>query len=542
MTPVAAPMQTPEVAAPVAPPDINNPEPVGGAVSPVTAKTFDVSSMYEDALSKGDPVSMYSLTSRVKGTDLEPVVKRSADIMQRNLDDFQKDIKPVMDKGGPGTPEGRIAVAKTIDYMADKPQKMRAFVELLIGNPNWRLFVTGGTEKTEIKYDLQGNPIEKTTNELGKTTKAVDANTGLPLTREEIAARGNFVPSLQEAIGYQEKKATSAFNTQALNAANAATSAYEAKAPELNELYGEMRQRLQNLHNADLSEEQRKAIGAFTNRTLGYSQTVSDGLNALRQKVDNKNVSLSQAQQTAFGAVLDKLGFMVRADGSVTKKSGEAVTKSDLDQAQNTLTNGTQFDRNFTQSKDDFIRSEVFKNLGPAEMRNLGRILDIQQNVERTQLELSAKHGTLPFLINPKSYQIGDEFVRGEASALIGEFNQQATQAFADWRKTQLAKFKDKSQVPSAGELESAFARTDAFRELRQQFADRNREILRRPGGPSPSRGETPADFGIGLGIGGAPKEQPTSIRGRSLKNPEVKTERKTPSARDLATQFGGRK
>ena len=537
MTPV--PMQTPEMAAPVAPPDANNPVPVGGAVAPVTPETFDVASMYEDAASKGDPVSMYSLTSRVKGTELEPVVKRSAEIMQRNLADFEKDIKPVMDKGGPTTPEGRIATAKTIDYMADKPQKMRAFVEMLIGNPNWRLFVTGGTEKKQIVYDNQGNPIEKTTNELGTTLKAVDANTGQQLTREDVAARGNFVPSLQEAIGYKTRVQEAQFNTQALNAANAATSAYEAKAPELKELYGEMRQRLQNLAGADLSAEQRKAIGAFTNRTLGYSQTVSDGLNALRQKVDNKNVSLSEAQQKNLNAVLGESGLRVGADGSIVNKSGENVTKNELEQIQKNLTNGTQFDRNFTQSKDDFIRSEVFKGLSEAEMKNIGRVLDLQQAAERTQLELSAKHGTLPFLINPKSYQLGDEFVRGEASALIGEFNQQATQAFADWRKQQLARFKDKSQVPSAGELESAFARTEGFRELRQQFADKNREILRRPAQSRPATGETPADFGIGLGLGEAPKEQPKSIRGRSITNPEIKS--KTPSARDLAKQFGGR-
>jgi hypothetical protein len=521
----------------VAPPDINNPEPVGGAVAPVTAKTFDVSSMYEDALSNGDPVSMYSLTSRVKGTELEPVVKRSAEIMQRNLDEFQKDIKPVMDKGGPGTPEGRLATAKTLDYMADKPQKMRAFVEMLIGNPNWRLFVTGGTEKTEIKYDLQGNPIEKTTNELGKTTRAVDANTGQPLTREEVAARGNFVPSLQEAIGYKTKVEQAKFNTEAFNKANQATADYSAKAPELKEMYGELRQRLQNLAGADLSEDQRRAIGAFTNRSLGYSQTVSEGLNALRQKVDNKNVSLSEAQQKSLSAVLERIGFRVGADGSIINKSGEAVTKNELDQAQNSLTSGTQFDRNFTQSKQDFIQSEVFKGLGEAEMKNLGRVLDIQQMVEKTQLELSAKHGNLPFLVNPKSYQLGDEFVRGEALALIGEFNQDATQAFANWRKAQLARY-PKSQVPTAGELESAFARTPAFRELRQQFADRNREILRRPAQSRPSTGETPAEF-RSIGLGETPKEQPKSIRGRSLKNPEIKS--KGPSARDLAKQFGGR-
>ena len=413
---------------------------------------------------------------------------------------------------------------------------------MLIGNPNWRLFVTGGTEKKEIVYDNQGNPIEKTKNELGTTLKAVDANTGQQLTREQVAARGGFVPSLQEAIGYKTRVQEAQFNTQAFNAANAATSAYEAKAPELKELYGEMRQRLQNLAGADLSAEQRKAIGAFTNRTLGYSQTVSDGLNALRQKVDNKNVSLSEAQQKNLNAVLGESGLRVGADGSIINKSGENVTKNELEQIQKNLTNGTQFDRNFTQSKDDFIRSEVFKGLSEAEMKNIGRILDLQQAAERTQLELSAKHGTLPFLINPKTYQLGDEFVRGEASALIGEFNQQATQAFATWRKEQLAKFKDKSQVPSAGELESAFARTQGFRDLRQQFADMNREILRRPAQSRPATGETPADFGIGLGIGPAPKEEPKSIRGRSIKNPEVKPERKTPSARDLATQFGGRK
>jgi hypothetical protein len=258
--------------------------------------------------------------------------------------------------------------------------------------------------------------------------------------------------------------------------------------------------------------------------------------------VDNKNVSLSEAQQKAMSGLIDGAGLRIGADGSIVNKSGEAVTKNELDQLQKSLTNGTQFDRNFTQSKEDFIRSEVFKGLGAGDMKNIGRILDVQQMVEKAQLELSSKHGNLPFLVNPKSYQLGDEFVRGEASALIGEFNQQATQAFADWRKTQLAKFKDKSQVPTAGELESAFARTEAFRDLRQQFADKNREILRRPAQSRPSTSETPADFGIGLGIGGAPKEEPKSIRGRSIKNPEVKTERKAPSARDLATQFGGRK
>ena len=345
---------------------------------------------------------------------------------------------------------------------------------------------------------------------------------------------------MQEAIGYQQKKATSAFNTEALNKGNVAIADYESKAPALKDVYSELGQRLRNLGQVDLSEKQRQAIGSFTSRNLGYSQTLTDGFNALRQKVDNKNVSLSEAQQKNLNAAAGKAGYSIGADGSIINKSGENVTKNELDQAQKNLTNGIQFDRNFTQSKEDFIRSEVFKGLGEAEMRNLGRILDLQQMAERTQLELSSKHGNLPFLVNPKSYQLGDEFVRGEALALIGEFNQDATQAFAKWRNTQLSRYKDKSQIPSAGELESAFARTDAFRELRQQFADRNREILRRPSQGRPETGQTAADYSVTLGLGEAPKEQPKSIRGRSIAMPEIKS--KTPSARDLATQFGGRK
>lgn len=540
MTPVAAPVNVDQDQVPVAPPDVRNPAPVGGAVAPAQPVEADLNSLYEDAASKGDPVSMYSLTSKVKGTSAEPIIKRSAEIMQRNLKEFENDIKPAIDAGGPNTPQGRIATSKTFETIADKPQKMRAFVELLLGNPNWRNFVTGGTPRTVISYDNQGNMLEKTTNELGQIISVVDSSNGKALTRDELKARGGLVPSLAEATGYQQKKEISKFNTEALNKANAATAEYAAKAPELGNMYGELRQRLQNLYGADLSEEQRKAIGSFTNRSLGYAQTVSEGMNALKQKVDNKNVSLSESQQKSLSSVLEKLGFKIAADGSIQKGTGEAVTKTDLDQAQNTLTSGTQFQRGFNQSKEDFIRSEVFKGLGEAEMKNLGRVLDLQMAIEKSQLELTSKHGTLPFLINPKSYQLGDEFARGEASALIGEFNQQATEMFAKWRENQLRVFKEKNDIPSAGELESAFAKTGQFRELRERFAELNKDILRRPGGSRVSTGQTPAEYGIDLGIGQAAKEEPKSIKSRSLKAPKV--ESRPVSARDLATQFGGRK
>lgn len=546
MTPIA-PTKPEEVAGPVAPPDIANPAPVD-AVEPAKV---DLHSLYEDAASNGDPVSMYSLTSRVKGTPYEPIVKRSAEIMQRNLADFEKDVKPVMEAGGAGTPEGRMAASKTFQTMADKPQKMRAFVEMLMGNPKWRTFVTGGNQMTSVGYDRNGKQLEKTVNELGQTISVVDSETGTPLDRKQLADRGGFLTSLDNALGFQQQKEISSFNAKAFSKANEAVADFAAKAPVQKELYGEMRQRLQNLLGADLTREQREAIGSFTNRSMGYSQTISQGLNALRQKVDNKNVSLSRQEQTALDSVLDKLGFKVGASGNITKRNGEAVTKTDLDQAQDSLTNGSQFEKGFNQSKDDFIRSEVFKNLGEAEMKNLGRILDLQGMIEKNNLDLTGKHGNLPFLINPKSYQLGDEFARGEALALIGEFNQDAVDMFSKWRSRQLENFKRNGQVPNAGELEAAFSKTEDFQRLRQQYAEKNREILKRPTTEREPKKTGAPSWDVGIEIK-AVEEPAKGVKTRSVresepaipkgytaigKTPDGKTVYRTPEGKQVVRQ-----
>lgn len=525
-------------AKPIAPPGV---EQDASMVSPVASPEVDLNTMYEDAAESGDPVSMYSLSSRLKGTPMEEPIKRVATTMHKNLVSFEEEIKPAIEAGGASTPQGRIAVSKTFESIADKPQKMRAFVEMLMGNPKWRTFVTGGTPDTKIVYDNQGNMIEKTVDETGRIISIVDSNTGTALTREQLAQRGGLVPTLQDAIGYQKQRDEAKFNVEALNKANAATNEYAAKAPELKARYQEMQQRLQNLYGSGLNEEQRKAIGQFTTRSMGYSQSLSDGFNAMRQKVDNKNVSLSAKEQKSLGSALEAAGFKIGGDGSIVNSKGEAVSKQELDQAQKTASNGSQFEKNFTQSKDDFIRSSVFSNLGEAEMKNLGRVLDLQGEIEKTNLELASKHGTLPFLMNPKSYELGDEFSRGQASALIGEFNSEATQMFANWREQQLAKY-PKGKTPSAGELEAAFAKTAGFKELRESFAEKNRELLRKPGGSAPAIEANPIDqWSSKVGLNPETKPRAISDRRISGNKPEQKSETKPISIRDAAKKFGGR-
>lgn len=523
MADLLTPMAPPETGAAIAPPDINNPVALGSGLS--FPQPVDLHSQYEDAIQSGSPAEMYSLTSRAKGTPYESVIKNSAQVMNKNLGEFERDVAPVAKAGGIETPEGRIAASKTYETIADKPQKMRAFVEMLMGNPNWRTFVTGGTVKTEIAYDSQGNQLEKQTNEIGQLVSVIDSATGKPIDRQQLAARGGLVPSLDSALGYQQKKEVAKYDAEAFNKSNAATNDYTARADMLKSKYAEIRQNLQNLYGSDLTDDQRNQIALFSNRTAGYSQSISKGLNALEQKIDNKNVNLSASDQKSLGSTLEALGMRVGADGSIRNAKGEAVTKTDLNQAQSTLLNGSQFERNFSQSKADFINSQVFKDLGAGEKQLLSRTLDLQQEVEKANMELVGKHGTLPFIINPKSYELGDQFAKGEVTALIGEFNADATKMFKDWRDQKLEAYKRSGTVPKPGELEARFVDSPEYKALKAATAEKNKEIMRRPTSER-TFSSNPSELNIG-------QQEPASIQTRTA---PAKT--KTKSISDLASQF----
>ena len=483
MVAVAPPQE--QAISPVAPVDVNSPAPVP-TVDLTQSQVPDIHTRYEIAAESGDPESMYSLASHLKGTPMENALTRNADKMKNYLTSFEKDIEPIKKAGGTATPEGRIAAGKAWETIADKPEKMRAFVEMLMGNPNWRKFVTGGTPTTEIIYDKNnGDQLFRTFNELGQTMSVTDVS-GKQLSPKEIQERGGLVRSLDHSIGYQMEKERAQFDVKAFNASEAATNDYVAKSPEMKRLYLEMNQRLLNLRGSGLSDAQRDMIGTFTSRSSGFSKSMSDGFNVLRQYTDNKNISLSSSEQKTLSATMDKLGLKFGGDGSITDKNGKTVTKTDLDQLQKQFSNSANFEKNFNQSKEDFLNNEVFKNLGGAEKKSLSRILDLQGQLEKTQLELGSKHGSLPFLINPQSFQIGDQFDRGIASALIGEFNADATEMFSKWRKEKLAQY-PKGKIPRPGELEAAFSRTPEFRALRESFSQKQIDILSRPGEAAPS-------------------------------------------------------
>jgi hypothetical protein len=456
-----------------------------GAASAVPAfkatPTPDLHTLYEDAANSGDPAAMYSLTAKAKGTPYEGAIRRSAETMNRYVSEFEKDIKPIVAAGGVGTPQGNIAASKVYETIADKPDKTRALVELLIGNDKWRNFLTGGTPTTTLGYDRNGKQLERTVNELGQTISVRDAGTRQLLTPAEVDERGGFLPSLENAIGFQQQKEMSRINTVANEVSTKMANASESVAPVQKAAAQEGGQLFQELYNFGLTDKQRREIGLFSTQQTSRSLNRSAAINGLSQAISSTDNKVGAEYTEALKPALAALGLKLGADRSIQNSSGQTLSKSELEQLQKSLSEGSEFQQQFNQNKADFLANQVFKDLTPEQRAKLGRAMDLQFSLAKNDSDLAGKNQRLPFLLNPAAYQVGDEFHRAEASMLVHEFNADAAGLYAEWRREQLKNYTAKGQLPQPMELESAFARSDEYKQLRSAFKARNEAIFNRP-------------------------------------------------------------
>lgn len=477
--PAIAPPTDEQAVTPVAPVAPAGAAPAVPAFNPTPAP--DLHTLYEDAASSGDPAAMYALTAKAKGTPYEGAIRRSAETMNRYVSEFEKDIKPIVAAGGIGNPQGNIAASKVYETIADKPDKTRALVELLIGNDKWRNFLTGGTPTTTLGYDRNGKQLERTVNELGQTISVRDAGTRQLLTPEEVDQRGGFLPSLENAIGFQQQKEMARINTAANEVSTKMANASESVAPVQKAAAQEGGQLFQELYNFGLTDDQRKKIGLFSTQQTTRSMNRSAAINGLSQAINSTDNKVSAEYTEALKPALAALGLKLGADRSIQNSSGQTLNKSELEQLQKSLSEGTQFEQQFSQNKADFLANQVFKDLLPDQRAKLGRALDLQFSLAKNDSDLAGKNQRLPFLLNPAAYQVGDEFHRAEASMLVHEFNAEAAEKYAAWRREQLKNYTDKNQLPQPMELEAAFARSDEYKDLRAKFKARNESIFNRP-------------------------------------------------------------
>lgn len=484
-----------EPLAPTQPQAVAVPPPGAAPILPTNAPPAPVTldEEYSQAAQTRDPAKMMQFANKVKDTPLHNVAINAYAVMDKNAKEFDALISPVQKAGGPVTPQGRVAAADTWKTVKDNPKYFEGFVQYLMGNvAGARQMITGGVVKPVITYDDFGNQLEEHKNELGERVKVLDVGAQRELTPAEYAQRRGGITMLGDTLSRRTQEENRKFNVEDLNKRNIAANDWASAAPELSMLSTEKRNMLEKLNGFGLNNKDLEELYSYTTRQVGNTQSISKGFNSLNQFAQTKGVGVSESQAKEAKTAAGVLGLRVTADGKLVNDKNENVSKSDLDNLQKSYLAKNDFEQNFTQARAEALKSAVYKNLSQDQKLLFDAILENDKKIERKQAELIAKHGTLPFLVSPAAMEVPDQFARAEVQAILGQYNAEISDKFARWRKEQVAEFEKRGQVPSAGELEAQFVKTDLFKNTRKAYHDEAMKVRTRPIETAPEKASTP--------------------------------------------------
>lgn len=474
-----------EVMQPIAPP-VDQMAPVVPTASgvpviqPQQPKTID--QKYEEAATSRDPAKMMQVAKEAGNNPVGKAAMDAANVMYRTSKEFDDLVNPIAKIGGLQTPEGRLKFTDTWKTVKDNPQVGSAMLEFLLGNPNARLLVTGGVVKPHITYDDAGNQLEEHKNELGQRVKVIDVATQQEVSPAEYEKRRGGITSLSETLARKAQTGIQEANVEEFNKQQKAAGANAAAADMFNELGSEKQRLMGELRGSDLNDQQRELIAGMGSRQVGFTQSVSEGQNALNQYVSSRGQNVDQSVKKAAEAHLQRLipGAKLGADGSVTDSKGNNVSSNDLENLQKSASKNLNYEQNYSQAKADLAASMVYGSLSLKQKQMLDRVLEIDRMIEGKRAELSKEYGTPSFLINPSAFGITDQFARGEVQGMMTQFNAQALKAYQSWKNDMLSSY-PKGQVPAPGELEAAFTKTDIYKNLKSDFMKQSRDVLSRP-------------------------------------------------------------
>lgn len=510
----------PDILSPVKPPAMN------AGVAPSSA----LQNRYDDATASGDVSAVKAIAPIAVGTTLAPAIDQSSKFMESKLAPAIAITAAAANKGGIDTADGRLAA----DAAARKAiagwkglQPDTSFwtgvSRSLMGVPDPWKGITQGAIETQIQYDVNGNSAEVSyaQNNPSSPFMVVDPATGQPMSKQEYQERkfnlykDPATNPFQQAVGEVFKKNSLAFNDTAAKT-NQSAAAYvpiaegakqaEALLTDISSKY--------NLDNKTLNE-----LAGLTSKVSQKENSISDSFNILNSgsSTGSKKEALDK-----LAALTGNLGFDgvlgVGAKGQVTDSTGKTIGTQDLAQRVQDYMKKNSLSSQYSQAKDDLVKSAVYQSLPSAELKaKLLQAINLNEanHVRMNELK-SSPTGELPFLTTSIPHKMGDPFQVGIISTIFDQANATKALAWADYFAKESAKF-SKNKPPVAGQLEAAFARSPIMQEINDTFAKRMDEVQSRkyPESPIPSP--------VGTTITGtelAPVEKTATPKARSVKAP----------------------
>lgn len=472
---------------------------------------------YNQAVAAKDPVALVNLAK--DSPETAPVAVEAAKTITKNVTQFNDLTKGIK----VGTSEGNIALANKFQILNDPKEAKKYGYTTIADNPRWgdalmyfaagdkataMKQIMGGAVSTKIEYSKQtGEALVKKVNDLGEPLAVYDSK-GNPMPFDVyLSKHGGSLSQYGETLGGIKAKQQLESNIKEDQKAFERNSAWEQRLAADAPAYVAKRQAWEALFDSGLTKEERAEIASASGATLSYARSLQDGLNAFDQFSKGNATDLSAQRREGLAAALRSAGeqanipgLTLNADNTVTDANNKKYNANELKNVMKNFNIGKQLDIAYQQTQANLAESKIVKKLTNDQFKLLQSALSIDQQIERDNAELTKNVGTPSFLRMPSAANITDQAARPIVQALQGEFNAAAIKEFQQWRKNEVARNEkiDSSYVPRPNELEAAFTRTDAYKNLQRQFRDESARILSRP-----YKEGAPAGGGPGFGTVG---------------------------------------
>lgn len=441
---------------------------------------------WNTAASTTDPKQAVTVLDQLSKNSTNPVVSDLAYEKKKELatqlNEYERVKQGVYSAGAPGTPEGNIAIANAIQKYSHKPQLGQALIASILGQDATAFkLITGGEQKTQIKWGKSGDMYYQTVDGFGNPVKTLDAQ-GNQLSAQDLQDRGVSYDSFDNTIAGVTSKEMYKTRAEAANVDQKGNaqfySTFVPQEADVATAYGG----LQDLSKVPADSIREALSIASKNITTGFSGSTNTqkgrSASANAATVDEKNAALKLGGGTAQATSPGEISGGV--SGNIATGAGVKNTTNLSGGTTNLNISGTssQNEQSSVQKTRELLIAARLKGLDTTQIDKLLYAHQLINKLAQDQASLSdyKKPG---FVARLAPQEVGDSLGLLKAELLKAQYNITQLKNYQPYYNDAIEAYNKTGMAPPIGQIETQFVKHPDQQRTNQSFAASIGSVLR---------------------------------------------------------------
>ena len=441
---------------------------------------------WNTAASTTDPKQAVTVLDQLSKNSTNPVVSDLAYEKKKELatqlNEYERVKQGVYSAGAPGTPEGNIAIANAIQKYSHKPQLGQALIASILGQDATAFkLITGGEQKTQIKWGKSGDMYYQTVDGFGNPVKTLDAQ-GNQLSAQDLQDRGVSYDSFDNTIAGVTSKEMYKQRAEAANTDQKGNAQFYSTFVPQEAFIADALGGLQDLKNVPAKSLREALSIASKNITSAYSGST----NVQKGKTDSATASTNDEKNAAV-----KGGFTIgqKPDTGEVGTGGGANLVAGASTKNTTNLSGGTSNLNITGTSRQNEESSVQKTrelliaarLEGLNTQQIDKLLNAHQLINKLAKDQASlgEYKKPGFVARLAPQEVGDNLSLLKAELLKAQYNVTQLKQYQPFYNKAIEGYKNTGMAPAIGEIESNFISDPFHKSINQTYAKAIGSVLR---------------------------------------------------------------